>query len=475
MPTGFSWAELGIDAARVFVAREGEPAAGRDFVLYWCTLQHRAARNHALHAAVALGDHLGLPVVCFQALRPNYPHASDRIHAAILDGLPGVGAELEALGIPHWLELPRNRAAHRPRIAELGARAAAVVTDWFPTFIVPAQLAAAARGLDVPLFAVDASCVVPAQRIPGAQVAAYALRAKLRRLWPDHLERPLRLRPPRHARALRAPFPLSDPRAARASLASFDIDHTIPPVSAYPGGRPAALERLRAFVRHRLPRYAEERNDPSADATGWFSPALHFGWLFAGEIAQAARTALGPDHPSVQSLLEELLVRRELAFNFCLHTPPRRQLTLTVLPQWARATLEAHQGDPRQGYPLKTLERGRTDDPLWNAAQQQLLSEGRIHGYLRMLWGKKLLEWSPTPSAALRRIALLNDRYALDGRDPVSVANFLWIFGLHDRPFPERPVYGKVRSMSSARTARKVDLAPYLTRYTAPKPPTPRS
>lgn len=465
MPTGFSWAELAVDASRVFVARGGEPRDGRDFVLYWCTVQHRAEHNHALGVAIALADHLELPVVCYQALRPDYPYASDRLHAAILEGLPDLTAGLAKLGIPHWLELPRTKAEHRPRIAELGVRAAAVVTDWFPTFIVPHQIASAARTLDVPLFAVDASCVVPAQRIPERQVAAYAIRAKLHRLWPDYLRAPPRIRPPKHGRSLRSPFPRADPTAERQRLSSFAIDHTVSPVAAYPGGRTAALARLRSFISRRLEDYAALRNDPAADVTGWLSPALHFGWLFAGEIAKAAVRHLGPDHPSVAALLEELLVRRELAFNYCLHTPPERQLAFDSLPGWAQATLSAHANDPRRRYPDAALEQAQTEDPLWNAAQKQLLAEGRIHNYLRMLWGKKLLEWSPTPDQALRRIARLNDRYALDGRDPVSVANFMWILGLHDRPFPERAVFGKVRSMSSERTAKKFDLSPYLARF----------
>jgi deoxyribodipyrimidine photo-lyase len=465
MPQGFSWAELGVDASRVFTANDAALGEGRDFVLYWCAVQHRAEHNHALAAAIALGNHLKLPVVCYQALRPDYPYASDRLHGAILEGLPDLTADLEHLGIPHWLELPRTRAEHKPRIKELGKRAAAVVTDWFPTFIFPHQLSSAARALDVPLFAVDTCCLVPAQRIPDRQVAAYAIRSKLHKLWPEYLVRPPIVRGPKHARELKAPFELSDAEAARGALDTFDIDHSVLPVEVYPGGRKEALSRLRRFVHGPLKDYAEARNDPAADVNAWLSPALHFGWLFTGEIAHQAILALGRDHPSVQGLLEELLVRRELSFNYCLHTPPQAQLSPESLPHWAQATLADHAQDKRPHYTEDALEQGNTDDEVWNAAQRQLLQEGRIHNYLRMLWGKKLLEWSRTPKEALSRIARLNDRYALDGRDPVSVANFMWILGLHDRPFPERPIFGKVRSMSSARTAKKFDLSPYLARF----------
>ena len=183
-------------------------------------------------------------------------------------------------------------------------------------------------------------------------------------------------------------------------------------------------------------------------------------------MAEAALAALGPEHPGVVTFLEELLVRRELGFNYCLYTPPPQQLRFGSLPPWAQKTLAAHAQDERPSlYSLEQLERSETRDPLWNAAQRQLRGEGRIHGYLRMLWGKKVLEWSPSPQEALDRMAFLNDRYALDGRDAVSVGNFMWVLGLHDRPFQERPILGKVRPMSSERTAGKVELGPYLKRW----------
>jgi deoxyribodipyrimidine photo-lyase len=213
-------------------------------------------------------------------------------------------------------------------------------------------------------------------------------------------------------------------------------------------------------------RFDEVRNDPGQHGQSGLSAALHWGLLFAGEVAQACIEAHGRDQPGVVSFLEELLVRRELAFNYCLHTPLPAQLRFGSLPRWAQDTLSGHAKDRREHlYGLEQLDRGETGDPLWNAAQRELREDGRIHGYLRMLWGKKILEWSPSPQEALTRIAHLNDRYALDGRDAVSVANFMWILGLHDRPFQERPVIGKVRPMSSLRAAEKFDLGPYLARY----------
>jgi deoxyribodipyrimidine photo-lyase len=472
MPSGFSWSELGVDSARVLVVQDAAIPTGRDFVLYWCMVHHRVDENHALDAAIALGNHLKLPVVVYQALRPDYPHASDRLHAFALEGLAELPAACAARGLPYWLELPRNPREHLPRLAELGRRAAAVVSDLFPAFIIPGHLRGAAKALEVPLFAVDASCVVPMQRITEPQLGAYTLRPKLRKLWPEYLGRTLPARPLKAAAAARRltpDFALSDALALRRTLEAFEIDHSVPPVPGVRGGRAAALETLKAFLHTRLEGYETERNDPGKDQQSGLSPYFHWGHLFAGEAARAALQAGGEKSPAVQSFLEELLVRRELAFNYCLHISVPRQLSLESLPRWARDTLAAHQEDPREHlYSLEELDAARTGDGLWNASQRELRERGRIHNYLRMLWGKKILEWSPTPQEALQRMAHLNDRYALDGRDPASVANFMWVLGLHDRPFQERKVLGKVRPLSSPRTAEKFDLGPYLARWGRP-------
>ncbi|WP_404362202.1 deoxyribodipyrimidine photo-lyase [Corallococcus coralloides] len=474
MPEGISWSELGVDSARVQAVNEAPfPAGQRDFVLYWCMVNHRWEENHALDAAIALGNHLGLPVVVYQALRPDYPYASERLHAWALEGMADMAQGCAARGLPYWLELPRTKKEHKPRLASLGRRAAAVVSDLFPTYIIPGHLRGAAKALRVPLIAVDASCVVPMQRIPAAQVGAYALRPKLRKLWPEYLEHTLPGRKPRVSGAkLQPDFELSDAVKARAALDTFALDHSVKPLDER-GGRKAGLKALGAFLHERLEGYDTGRNDPGLGQQSNLSPYFHWGNLFPGEAARAAIAAKGKDHPAVQSFLEELLVRRELGFNYCFHTPGPRQLSTESLPAWARETLSRHLKDPRPHlYSFEELEQGRTQDALWNASQRELRERGRIHNYLRMLWGKKILEWSPTPEEALARIARLNDTYAVDGRDPASVSNFMWVLGLHDRPFQERPVMGKVRPMSSPRTAEKFDLDPYLERWgTPPGPP----
>lgn len=223
----------------------------------------------------------------------------------------------------------------------------------------------------------------------------------------------------------------------------------------------AAERQLREFLRERLRRYARERNSPAAHATSDLSPWLHFGQISALEVALAA-SAYAEEHKLVAAeFLEELIVRRELAFNFARHC--EKHDSLEALPDWARKTLAAHDGDRREAvYTLAEFASARTHDDLWNACQKELLLRGKIHGYYRMYWGKKVLEWAPTHAEALRILIELNDRYALDGRDPNSYTNILWCFGLHDRPWRERAVFGTIRYMGLEGMKRKTDVAGYL-------------
>jgi deoxyribodipyrimidine photo-lyase len=242
---------------------------------------------------------------------------------------------------------------------------------------------------------------------------------------------------------------------------------------------------LRRFVSRGLDRYPATHNEPDADQTSRLSPYLHFGHVSAHEIfaavmqherwttrrlhgpARGAREGWWHVRPGAEAFLDQLVVWRELAFNACARQPDTYD-RYESLPGWARATLDAHAGDPRPHvYGRDTFESASTHDALWNAAQRQLRREGWFHNYLRMLWGKKILEWSPTPRDALSTMIHIMNRWALDGRNPNSYAGYRWTLGQFDRPWPERPIYRKVRSMSSERTARKVDISLYLKRYWA--------
>src|SRR5439155_9630320 len=234
-----------------------------------------------------------------------------------------------------------------------------------------------------------------------------------------------------------------EPSGIAGLVASCEIDHSVKPAIGLPGGRAVAEKRLARFLEDRLRRYARERNDPSKHATSELSPYLHFGQISSLEIALAAREHAAEHGLIADEFLEELIVRRELAFNFTRFTDDYE--SLDALPSWARETLRKHDGDPRDPkFTREQIERAETYDDLWNATQKELLLRGRIHGYYRMYWGKKIIEWSPSHAEALATMIYLHDRYALDGRDPNTYTNVLWCFGLHDRPWFERPIFGQI-------------------------------
>jgi deoxyribodipyrimidine photo-lyase len=269
--------------------------------------------------------------------------------------------------------------------------------------------------------------------LPKQEYAAYTIRPKINRLIPLHL-RPVKMEPVRKKWLVQ--------------------DTEVPAGKPTGGGRKAALKRLREFLQRDLSRYAAHNREPSQHATSRLSPYLHFGHISSLEIALAVR-----EH--APEFMEQLNVRRELAFNFARYGPDPR--SLTALPEWARKTLAKHDADPREWtYPPRQFEQAATHDALWNATQKQLLRDGVIHGYYRMYWGKKVIEWSRSHQDALDIMIDLHDRYALDGRDPNTYANILWCFGLHDRPWAERPVFGMVRYMNLAGMRRKTDVDAYI-------------
>ena len=457
-----------VDSKRMVPLHSGSIRGGRDFVLYWMQVQRRAESNDALNFAVEQADELGLPVLVYEGLRHDYPHASDRIHSFVLENARGLRKRLHEKGMRHAFFLERNPRDRRKIVKGLLARAALAVTDHYPAFIVPGQnraLARLAEAAGVPAVAVDACGVVPLAEFPKREYAARTLRPKLHRLLPFYLVPVADPRPRRSGLRIDPGFREEDWReSTSAKVASCAIDHRVPPVSAHvPGGRAAALARLEAFIHRGLDRYADASNDPGVGATSGLSPYLHFGMISAREVALTVRAARPRADRNVAAFLEQLIVRRELAFNFCAREP--RHNSLRALPDWARRTLAEHDGDEREfRYRRAEFEAARTHDELWNAGQDEIRLTGVMHNYVRMLWGKKILEWSKSHAEALRIMTHLNDKYGLDGRDPNSYTGFLWCFGLHDRAWGERPVYGKIRSMSSASTRRKVDADAYIAR-----------
>jgi deoxyribodipyrimidine photo-lyase len=467
----------------------------RAFVVHWMTMNRRARSNPALQRAAELGRALGRPVLVLEALRCDYPWASDRFHAFVMQGMADNAQRLAGKALYHpWIE--RRPGEGRGLLPAIARHACAVVADDFPAFFLPRLLAAAGRRLDVRLEAVDGSCVVPFRLAGRDFPTAFAYRRFLHGELPTWLGRlppldPLRGAPPPGDASvpgeILARWPAAPPDVLASPerlLPALPIDHGVG-VCARTGGATAAAARLRDFLRARLPRYADAHADPDAEATSGLSPWLHFGHVASHEVVRAvlAHEGWSPDRlapkargaragfwgvsPAAEAFLDQLVTWRELGFVSCAARPDHGQYR--SLPPWARATLEAHAADPRPArYGRDALTAGATADPIWNAAQNELRTEGVIHNALRMLWGKRVLEWTAGPEEALETLLALNDRWALDGRDPNSLSGILWCLGRYDRPWgPERPIFGTVRYMSSDRARKKLKLERYLARFGA--------
>jgi deoxyribodipyrimidine photo-lyase len=441
---------------------------GAGFVLYWMQMYRRAEDNAALEFATLQANELGLPCVVYEALRPDDPFASDRFHTFVLEGARDVARGLEERGLLHAFFLPKTRVEAKGVLHKLTARAALVVTDDFPSFIVPQQVAALAQRATCPVYAVDDNIIAPLSLFPKDELGARTLRPKITRVLGEWLKPLEEARPAKSPpRALDLPFdPLKLGASDIASLvAACDIDHTVPAVAELPGGTTAGLARAQRFVPQRLSSYGEDKNDPSRDGSSGLSPYLRFGMLSARRVALLAKEAdEGRQSEGAQAFLEQLIVRRGLAYVFARNHPRHREYA--ALPAWAQETLAEHAPDPRPyEVTLAEMTAAKSPDPLWNAAQGELLSRGVIHGYARMLWGKLPLTWMARPEDAHAALVHLNDRFALDGRDPDGYANIGWCFGLHDRPWPSRRIYGTVRCMTSKSARQKLDFEEYIERW----------
>jgi len=430
-------------------------------VLYWAQMNRRVASNHALAHAAALADELGLPVLFYEGLTCTYPNANDRLHTFLLEGVPETEQRAAAKGIGYVFYLRKRRCDANDVLYRLAEDAAAVVTDDYPVFIAAEHNQRVPDRIGVAYFAVDASCVVPMSSFEKREYGAYTIRPKIQKLVDQHLTpvHPIRLK--QRWNGPKPPFHTEVTADNIGDLvAACEIDHTIEPSRTVRGGRAAAEKQLRNFLRHSLRRYAREKNEPSARATSGLSPYLHFGHISSLEVALAVRKHAAKHKMIADEFLEELIVRRELAFNFARFCA---RPSLQDLPDWARANLKKHARDRRiYKYTYDQFARAQTHDALWNAAQKQMLVEGHIHGYYRMYWGKKIIEWSPGFQEAFDTMVRIHDLYALDGRDPNTYANILWCFGLHDRPWPERPIFGTMRYMSLEGMARKTRIQDYI-------------
>ena len=468
-------------------------ASGR-YVLYWVIAGRRLAHNFALDRALEHCRQLAKPLVIFEALRCDYPWASDRLHRFVLDGIADNVRTCAEHGILYYPYVEPAPGQACGLLEALAGEASQVVTDDFPAFFLPRMLATAAKKLPARLEAVDSNGLLPLRAAKQAFTRAFDFRRFLQKELPAHLSGAPAADPLSSAvlpglaalpKSITSRWPAAtvDLLGAKpGALQRLLIDHSVSPVELHGGSR-AAKRLLRQFLDKKLARYAEQHSEPELDATSNLSPYLHFGQISAHEVfseiahhekwnpgelslrASGSREGWWNMNAGAEAFLDQLITWRELSFNFCAHRADYNQFE--SLPVWAQKTLHAHSKDEREYvYSLEQFESAHTHDPLWNAAQVQLLREGKIHNYLRMLWGKKILEWSRTPEEAARIMIHLNDKYALDGRDPNSYNGIFWVLGRYDRPWgPERPVYGSVRYMSSENTVRKFSVKNYVRKY----------
>jgi deoxyribodipyrimidine photo-lyase len=445
---------------------EGERTAAR-YVLYWSQMNRRVHQNHALEYALHSANRLGLPLLVYEGLTCTYKKANDRIHTFVLENVPDVAERLKKRGVGYLFYLRCRKQDANDVLYRLAADAAAVVTDEYPTFIAAGHNASVPAKIGVAYYAVDSSCIVPMNKHEKRNYGAYTIRPRITNMLPDYMK-PLeekRVKHPWKNGILREELAGYHTVVARGGIpelvASCEIDHSIPPSTSFKGGQKEAERHLEEFLENRLRRYAGDRNEPSLHGTSNMSPYLHFGMISSLEIALKAKEHAETHGYMAGEYLEELIVRRELAFNFAHFTPDME--SLSVLPDWCQATMREHAKDKRDPvYTAEEFEAGKTYDQLWNATQRELLLRGKIHGYYRMYWGKKIIEWSPTYEKALEIMIDLHDRYALDGRDPNTYTNILWCFGLHDRPWGTRPVFGSLRWMSLEGMKRKSDVNAYI-------------
>jgi deoxyribodipyrimidine photo-lyase len=427
-------------------------------------IHRRAYQNQALNFAIAQANKLNLPLVVYEGLRPDYDQANDRIHQFIVEGAIENDKDFAKRGIRYCFYLmPDAKKGNRRFIAQLAQEAALLVTDDFPAFIIPAHNRAIVEQVNCPVYAIDANGVVPMREMKYEEYAARTIRPKIHRLLPSYLWPIEEIKP--KIKSLDLKLNLREETLLRnadlaALLRSTNINHSVQPAKLFHGGRDEALKRLKIFIAERLKNYANGRNITGEHWTSELSPYLHFGHISSMEAAWAVLHAEAPNE-CIDAYLEELIVRRELSYNFCHFNP--KYATIEGLPAWARQTLYAHEKDRRSDvYSPEQFENAETRDEIWNLAQRELLATGKIHGYMRMLWGKKIIEWSRTPHEALATMIRLHHRYALDGRNPNTYTGILWCFGKHDRPWgPERQVFGLVRYMTSDSTRRKINLPAY--------------
>ena len=445
-----------IEATRIKPLNASDIPKG-DYVLYWMQQSQRAAYNHALEYAVRQANKLDRMLLVGFGLSDDYPEANLRHYTFMLEGLKETSAALASRGIKMVL-----RRGHPPDVAlNLGRRASMIVCDRGYLRHQRAWRHQVAKHADCPVIQVESDVVVPVEVVSDkAEYAARTIRPKIHRYLATYLTglRQNSVKYPSVGLKIKG----IDLDNVEKLLQNLNIDRSVPPVSIlFKGGTSRAVRRFDGFIRRRLEYYDQHSNQPQTDDISHMSPYLHFGQISPLHLALKINRALDSLKDAKDAYMEQLIVRRELSMNFACYTS--NYDTYDCIPPWAQKTLAEHENDQREYlYSYRQLDSAGTHDPYWNAAMLEMKHTGFMHNYMRMYWGKKILEWSKTPEAAYRTTLALNNRYFLDGRDPNSYVGVGWIYGVHDRAWTERPIFGKTRYMAASGLERKCDIAAYV-------------
>ncbi|MCF3933206.1 deoxyribodipyrimidine photo-lyase [Acuticoccus sp. M5D2P5] len=439
--------------SRIRILKSSKPRQEGAFVLYWMQHSQRAEANPAFERAAYWANECGLPLLVLFVVDPNYPDGSVRHFTFMLEGLKETMAEIGRRGAHFAL-----RTGHPPDIVcQVAQDAAIVVTDRGYLRHLVAWREEVADGAGTLVEEVEGDVIVPvAEPTDKMETAARTIRPKLHKTLKRFLELPPAITIKTSAKSLphKDDVSLGD---VEAFVASLGCDASVGVAPGFKGGTSEARHRLTNFLRNDLKHYGEGRADIVDRHVSHLSPYLHFGQISPLEIYQKVVSAKA----NSDSFIEEMLIRRELGVNFVYHTP--NYDAFEALPEWAQDTLAHHAKDKREpSYSARELEDGKTDDPYWNAAMREMRVTGYLHNHMRMYWGKRILGWMTSPKRAFETTLHLNNKYFLDGRDTNSYANVAWIYGLHDRGWPERDVYGKVRTMTPSGLKRKFDIDAYV-------------
>jgi len=442
---------------RMIYLNKKEEAEGK-YIIYWMQASQRIHYNQALDTAIIMANDRSLPLIVYFELIDHFPDANLRHYHFMLEGLKEVSRELKKMQIRFVINCPSVKGY--PDLNELSRNAVMVITDCGYLNFQRMWRKKVATQLPCMMIQIESNVIIPVVTAsPKEEYSAGTFRPKIKRLLQDYLQ-PMRMSKPIHSSLdfkIKS-FPIDN---IPKSLHQLALDFSIPPSTFYRGGTDQAEKYLAQFIREKIIKYETLSNDPSHDYLSHMSPYLHFGQISPLHIALRIQEET-PAEVS-ENYLEELIVRRELAINYVYYNQYYDQFS--GLPDWAKKTMDEHKYDIRHHiYPIDELEQAMTHDPYWNAAQNEMVITGKMHGYMRMYWGKKIIEWTPTPREAFKHSLYLNNKYELDGRDPNGFTGVAWCFGKHDRAWKERPIFGKIRYMNDNGLKRKFNINSYVKR-----------